>query len=290
MPGHLFLLEKISGVSGIFVFDGRIAFAQASTSNNGAAICTSLVEFQPSLEIKSVTNDPSFKSGLYDFLILKSLDSKEIAESFLNIVRLYGNNPSMPFDDFIHSVVELFQLPRQQAELDCIGLFGELSFIRCSWKAGKDISPYWHLHGVYSKYDFSSKNSNFEVKTSSTDSTSFIIKHSQIFNGDNNIVVLVSIRNEEAMGVSLKELVNYFKSTEPFASNLAFQLSLEKELFQKIEPAMFEKRYAVSGIYGFKTDWLETIKTIPECISDVSYRYTFNIGSSLPVNILVGLF
>jgi hypothetical protein len=190
---------------------------------------------------------------------------------------------------FIYSIIELFQLPRKQTELDCIGLFGELSFIKAAWEAGVDISPIWHLNGAYSKYDFSSKNINLEVKTSASGSTSFLIKHSQLFNGDPNVVVLVSLRNEEAMGASLAELINYFKTSEPFASNVAFQISLHKELTKKIGKEPFEQRFAVSEINGFKTNWIPTLANIPECISDITYRYAFDLKAAMPLSVIIGL-
>jgi hypothetical protein len=289
-PTRLYLLEKISDSAGLFLFDKKIAFAQKTNSAGGVAVSTNFVEFQPSILVKSVVNDPSFESGRFDFLILKSMDSDELTNSFIDLTSLYGQHPTMPFDSFISSIVELFQLPKKQIELDCIGLYGELSFIYAAWKLGIDISVYWHLNGVFSKYDFSSKKVNVEVKTSTSDSNTFLIKHSQIFNGSNNVVALVSLRDEEAMGRSLKDIVAFFQNTAPFCDNVAFQISLRKELMKKIGNEVFEKRFSVSGIYGFKSDWLQTIANIPECISDISYKYTFDVKGSLPVSIIIGLF
>jgi hypothetical protein len=288
-PGHLYLIKKISDVSGLFLLDKQIAFAQSSSSNKSTAVCTNFLEFQPCLDIKSVANDSSFPSGKYDFLILKEKEKEDIIDSFITLTTLYGQNLKMPFQDFIYSVIELFQLPRKQTELDYIGLFGELVFIKKAWEMGLDLSKYWHLNGVYSIYDFSSKKTNIEIKTSPSESSSFLLKHSQVFNGGQNVIVVITLQHAEAMGLSLKELVTYFKECEPFASNVGFQISLQKELVKKIVIGSFEKRFEVSRISGFKANLIPTIGSIPDCISEISYRYHFDISSGMPLSIVAAL-
>lgn len=288
--GRLYLIERINSDSGIFLFDKHVSFGKMSSARNNNAISTSLLDYQPNLPIEAVANDSSFPTGLYDFLILKENKDEDVVNSFIDVVTLYGKNPSMPFDDFIYSIIELFQLPKKQTELDYIGLYGELIFIKDVWlKHKKNLAPFWHLSGVYSKYDFSSPNVNIEIKTTPTDSTSFLIKHSQLFNGDNNFVVLVKIFPEETMGQSLEDLVTYFRHTEPFSSDVRFQMALMKELTKKIGKDPYSKHFKLKDAYSFKTDLIPTIENIPICISEVSYRYSFDVSSSLPIPIVLDL-
>ena len=283
----IFLLEKLTKNAGFFTFDNNLAFVTTSLTNQKSSITTKYVEFIPNTEITSVFNYPSFDKGFYDFLILKEREDDQTIESFIKLCDLYAKNPTIPFDEFIASIVDLFQLTRAGSILDCIGLFGELILLKKLFENGIDLTQYWHLSGTYSKYDISLPKLNIEVKTSVTDSTSFKIKHSQIFNGDNNIIALVSIRTSEMTGASLEETVNFFKTTRPFCENLRFIISLEKELQKKIEPDTFRKRFSLNDIYYFDCAKIATIEEIPYNISNVTYDYSFDLSESFDINELI---
>ena len=282
--GKIFLIEKLTRDAGFFVYNGNLSFVVKNSQQNRNSINTKFVEFIPSLEIISVANYPSFERGNYDFLVLKEKENEEIIDSFINICSLYINNPIISFNEFIQSIVDLFQLTRQQGYLDCIGLFGELLFLKTMYENGIDFSNYWHLSGIFSKYDISLSELNLEVKTSVNESTTFRIKHSQLFNGDKNIVVLISIRNTELGGESLETITRYFKNTKPFSDNLRFFIALEKELQKKIEPDMFCKRFSLVNICFFDCNRISTLKSIPYNISDVVYDYTFDLNDSFDLN------
>jgi len=281
---RIYLIEKLGFDAGFFLYRNCLCFAKAAAEETLTPVMTTYLEFNPSTKIRSVINDPSFAPGSYDFLTLKECEDYDILTSFIKLCELYGKNPSMAFSDFINAIVELCQLPRNQSKLDCLGFVGELFFLKKALEDGVDLSPLWHLSGSRSKYDFASDKVNYEVKTSDSESTAFLIKHEQVFNGQPNVIVLVSVRSDEAMGLSLKDLVRFARETEPFSQNLRFQIELEKELRKSIDPDMQNKKFLVSGIFGFDARKLGTIKNIPFCISEISYRYDFDVSEGLSVS------
>ena len=193
---------------------------------------------------------------------------------------MYGNNQTISLEEFVTSIIDLFQLTRRQSLLDCIGLLGELIVLRVMFEKGVDLSPYWHLSGHYSKYDFSTPSINLEIKSSTSDSTTFKIKHSQIFNSEHNYVLLVSLRKTDHSGYSIDSLSSFFKNNKPFSTNVRFIISLEKELKKQSDPNMITSKYELVGIYCFDVDKLNTITNIPFNISDVSYDYDFDLAES----------
>ena len=278
--GKAYLLEKISNICGFFEYDGKLCFVVKTSEASNNPISTSYVEFIPNMEINAVINDSSFSEGQYDFLILKEQEDESIFASFTKLCMLYGENPSIPFNEFITSIIDLFQLSRKQSYLDCIGLLGELIVLFKFFERKIDLSSYWHLSGPSSRYDFSLKTFNVEIKSSVTDSTTFKIKHTQLFNGENNIVALVSLRKTESSGFSLEQLIHFFKNTEPFSQNLRFLIALEKELQKQIDPDLFKNRFILSGLFFFDVHKLQTISDIPYNVSEISYNYDFDVSES----------
>ena len=286
---RIYLLEKISQNCGFFLFDTKLCFVTSSNNSNIKPVSTSYLDFIPDTEISSVENDPSFEKGFYDFLVLKECNDEEIVTSFIRFCDLYGKNPSIPFDEFISSIIDLFQLPKEQSRLDCIGLIGELLFIKVLFDHNVDLSNYWHIKGQFSKYDFSLPCFNIEVKSSTGESTIFKIKHSQIFNNEKNIICLVTIHKTDTNGYSLLDLVKYFKETTPFSSNLRFLIALDKELKKEIDPDLCRTNFMLKEIYCFDTSSLQTISNIPFNISNIHYDYDFDLSESFNVKELVNL-
>ena len=279
-----FLLEKISNDCGFFAFNRHLCFVIKSGKSKKQSVSTNYVDFVPETEINSIDNDPSFERGKYDFLILKEQEDEELIESFIKLCDLYGKNPSMAFDEFISSIIDLFQLPRKQNYLDCIGFLGELIVLYSFYDKKINLSSYWHLSGPFSKYDISLKTLNIEVKSSTSNSTTFKIKHSQLFNNENNFVALVSLRKTESSGFCLEQMVHFFKNTVPFSSNLKFQIALEKELQKQIEPDMFKLHFELNGLFFFEANKLQTITGIPLNISEISYDYDFDLSDSIDLS------
>lgn len=229
----LYMLEKNSSKCGLFYFDEKICFLCKTDIGNTVGEVTSFLEFKPYMHILSVENNSSFESGRYDVLILKEKENDELIDFFVGFCRTFAADPVLSFYDFVHSIIVLFQPSQSQGHLNCIGLFGELFFLKNCFLKGVNLATFWHKKGVNSKYDFSLKNFNIEIKTSVKENTVFMIKHNQLFNKEENYIGLVSIKESGNSGISLKELVNYFQKDKNFSGNLLFQIALAKELRKK---------------------------------------------------------
>lgn len=277
---RVYLINKISDDNAFFLFNDLLTFAQRVEKNSGSMLSTEFLDFYPCLNIQSIENDSSFKEGNFDFLCLKSEDA-DLVLSFINLCKSYLNDKTMEFNDFIEGMIELFQLPKRESKLNAVGLFGELAVIKRIYESKEvDLTKGWHLSGAYSRYDFSFDGFNVEVKTTTSDTTNYLIKHSQLFGKTNNYICLVRIEKVENGGQSLKELINEMQNAEPYSRNVKFQISLKKELNKTFDPDVLRERYELKDIYFFLNKRLDTIKGIPSCITEIEYRYDFDISDA----------
>lgn len=278
---RVFLIEKIDEQNGFFLYEEKLTFARHSENNSGANLATSMLDYFPCVNLKSVENDSSFQEGYFDFLVLKTED-KDLIASFISLCGAYVKDGSVSFNDFIARMIDLFQLPKKESKLNTIGLFGELYLIKTIFeRCGIDFTNGWHLSGAFSKYDFSFDKFNLEVKTSTVDSSSYLIKHSQLFNENKNFIGLVRLEKVDNGGNSLSELIALMKNETPFAENVRFQIALQKELKKEFEIDTLEQRYIFKSAFFFENNQLDTIKNIPFCITEIEYRYDFDITESL---------
>lgn len=278
---RVFLIEKIDDKNGFFLFEDKLTFARLSETNSGTNLATSMLDYYPCVNLKSVENDPSFQEGYFDFLVLKTDDS-DLITSFVALCRAYVKDGSVSFNDFIVGMIDLFQLPKRESKLNAIGLFGELYLIKVIYDScKKDFTNGWHLSGAFSRYDFSFTKFNLEIKTSTADSTNYLIKHSQLFNDSKNYIGLIRLERVDTGGTSLKELIETMKNESPFAENVRFQIALQKELKKSFDVDVLEDRYNYKSAYFFENDKLDTIGQIPFCITEIEYRYDFDITDSL---------
>ena len=212
-------------------------------------------------------------------------DDKDLIASFVALCRAYVKDGSVSFNDFIVGMIDLFQLPKRESKLNAIGLFGELYLIKTIFDNYKvDFTSGWHLSGAFSIYDFSFAKFNLEIKTSTADSTSYLIKHSQLFNENKNYIGLVRLEKVDKGGMCLNELIEIMKNESPFAENVRFQIALQKELKKSFDIDVLEDRYNYKTAYFFENNKLDTIKQIPLCITEIEYRYDFDVTESFSLN------
>lgn len=285
----LYLLEKTSDICGFFYFAEKICFLCKSEANNTIGEVTEYLEYKPYIYISSVENNSSFETGRYDILMLKEKEKNDLVGMFIGFCRAFAVDPVVSFYEFVHSIIVLFNPTKKEAYLNCIGTYGELSFIKIMYDKGFNISSYWHKKGVYSKYDFSLEKINIEIKTSVKDNTIFKIKHNQLFNSEPNYIGLVSINESGDNGTSLKELAEYFKAEKVFSDNLMFQIALANELKKSIDKDLYDKKFICTGIYCFDTNKIDTINNIPFCVSDVNYDYDFDLTESFNIDRMISI-
>ena len=273
---QIYLIERLSPKCGLFAYKNKLCFLCTHSSERTAGEQTRHLEFLPNVLIKQIANDSSFSSGYYDLLLLKRDADDALLESFLRIVRLYATNDSLPLDAFVSSLSELFRVIAQEDSNNGVGLFGELSFLTEALKRKIELCDYWHLSGPFSNTDFASKDYSADVKTTLSYPPKVPIRHYQLFDGTNRGIIVVVIKLDDS-GRSLVDLFKFLEDSKETSANVRFQIALAKEKRKRIDSKELEKRYSVVGYFGFESARLDTIGRIPLCVSDINYRYEFDI-------------
>jgi hypothetical protein len=128
--GKLYLLQSLNPSFGYFVSDGCLIFGQRLSGEDPSPlgqINTEFLSLIPSIKVVAIANDPTYPEGFFNLLKFSGEPNSTEWTSFLRLTSLFASSPSASFYDFFSSLVDLFQLPKKQAVLDTIGLFGELS-------------------------------------------------------------------------------------------------------------------------------------------------------------------
>lgn len=271
----LYLLERLSSISGFFACNGKLLYLVEDVELLlYESVETEYLSLQTHVHLHSAENDNSFSDGFYNMIIFKGEDNNPNAVSFINICSIHSRNlAELRFKDFFYSLISLFQLPSEQQFKNALGFYGELKFMQYIMEhTGEDISPYWHKSGSYSKYDFSRSNVNYEVKTILSSELSVIIKHSQLFNDNNNYLVVASCEKNDA-GETIKELMSVLTQNDDYFNNINFYVNIAKELKRISEVDASTTRFFMIGIYIFEAAKINLLNNIPEELSNLSYIY-----------------
>ena len=273
--------------SGLFYHNSKVMFAEkVNGSVKTSKIETVSLTLVTNLFISPVKDNSVYASGYYNVIYFNGDKSSDVFESFKKLCFVYSEEISSNFEDFFYSLITIFQLPKATTFTDTIGLFGELCLIKEVWeKYSIDVSKYWHIDGSNSKYDFQTDLLNIEVKSTSVETNTFHIKHSQIFNKNNNYLVLVKLKKG---GNTLKELFEYFNTESPFSTNYNFQINLHGYSVN-ITEQQSNMKYEISSMYIYESKKLETIANIPPEINNISYEYTFDFNIAIKLNELINL-
>lgn len=283
----VYLLEVFNENSGLFLHNGKVLYAEkVPVIGKSSRIDTVNLTLITSLYITPVKEDSIYISGYYNVIYFNGEPDSQFFDSFKRLCYVYSKDSLVNFEDFFYSLITIFQLPKVTHVTDIVGLFGELYFIKETWeKHSIDISDFWHIDGLNSKYDFQFGFMNIEVKSTSNESNTFNIKHSQIFNDKNNLLVLIKLIKG---GIAIKELFDYYNNTSPFSTNYNFQVNLHSS-FISITEQQLTLKYELSGLYIFECKKLETITDIPQVISNINYDYTFDFNNAYRLHWLVNL-
>ena len=274
----LYLIELLKDNIGFLFGNEKLYFAVESNGLESESIQTTYLSFRTNIFVNTIEDSPSFKPGNYDLLIYTGNFDELFFESFVELCTMFANsNADIMFNDFFYSLLKLFEVPKETSYTNLVGLFGELAIIKEFYeKHAINIADNWHNSlGTNDKYDFAFPKFNIEVKTTSKESTSFEIKHSQIFNEKNNYVAVVNVQNDNS-GITVADLFDFFKNNSSFASNINFWINMQKEKL-KVNPTDFStKRLTLCKISFYLNKDLDTIKNIPECVEKITYTYNFS--------------
>ena len=274
---RLYLLDSLTTKHGFLFGDNKLYYVVKSQGLESESIKTTYLSLQTNIYLNTIDDSPSFKPDYYDLLIYTGNFEETFFESFIELCIMYTKSMTiLTLSDFFYSLLKLFEIPKETSYSNLIGLFGELSLIKYIYDSYNiDMAKYWHNSlGTNDKYDFSLRDFNLEVKTTTKESMIFEIKHSQIFNEKTNYIALIRIQNDNS-GLSIADLFDFFKTTDNFATNINFWINLQKEKL-KVNPFDFLTiKLSFININFFLNKDLETLENIPDCIEKISYIYNF---------------
>ncbi len=276
VDGMIYLAKKLTNKAGFFVSNKHLLYVVSNsdleTSQN---ISTEFLRLNTNVDIRAFADDQQFQSGKYNILEFVPSEcgySEADLESFLNLCAAHAEYMnSAEFVRFFYSLINIFQIPVEQAYKNLIGLFGELSVIKYVYEqTGRDISGEWHKTGSSGKYDFVLSGYNLEVKSTISRDRTVEIKHSQLFNSDTNYLAVVYLEKNNA-GVTINQLIQSMLNAPNFCNNFSFAVNVEKEK-KRISPIEANQELlCVQAIVFFNAKDINPFPVIPDEISALKY-------------------
>lgn len=274
VDGEIYLLEQLSEISGFFVSDKKLLYVvENNDSKINQNVKTDFLEMSTNVFINSIKDNQRFKSGRYNILIFSNTTDNNNFEAFVNLCIAHTKYMQCErFSDFFFSLINIFQIKNEQGYKNIIGLYGELAVMDYVLNEYNfDLSPYWHLEGANSKYDFSLPSFNMEVKSTSSKDSLITIKHSQLFNEDENILGKV-ILEKNNHGLLLKQFLKKFYGEKKAFKNLNFVLNVEKELKRISQAEIDTYKFIVKEISFYESRTINPLKEMPDNITDLCYK------------------
>ena len=275
--GLIYLAEKLTEKAGFFVSNKHLLYAVINCDHeNSQSMRTEYLHLNTNVDIHAFADNQQFQSGKYNILELLPAEEEyndSDLQSFINLCSAHAlYMGSEDFMNFFFSLISIFQMPAEQAYKNLIGLFGELSVIKCFFEqTGTDISNYWHKTGSSGKYDFVFKKNNLEVKSTTSEDGLVELKHSQLFNPDANYLAVVHLEKNNS-GISTNQLILILLSMPDCCNNYNFAINIEKEK-KRISPFEAENAlFTVRSISFYDAKAINPLPTIPDEISSLSYK------------------
>ena len=269
----IYLLSSIDEVSGFFCLNKKVIFMKkACEINKSENIKTEKLSLLTGIKVNSISNDASFKAGLYDYILFDGNLEEIDFESFIKICLLYEKEDiSLSLRDFFFSLLEMFQLPKEQQFKNLLGLYGELCVLKDIYDDRRIcIASGWHEKST-DKYDINYKNKILEVKTTTSELYIVKIKHDQLFGRKGVILAAVRVIESNA-GITLQQLVENINKIPEFSGDFHFQLELGKELKRISSEEAENKKFELKGIKYYRNIDISTIGEIPENITGIEYN------------------
>ena len=274
----IYLLEALSDTAGFFSNEGRLLYvAKDIYSYSFEGIETDYLKLQTHVRISSVDNNPTFKDDYYNIIVYKgSLDDEDNLISFVQICSMHAcNSDELSFKEFFYSLIALFQLPKEQAFKNILGLYGELKFMEYAYNQFHvDVSGSWHRRGPYSQYDFSNGSNSIEIKTTLSDSCEVSIKHQQIF-GDHPCFLVIMVCEQYDNGETVDELIQSMYDNKNAFKSVNFGINLAKELKRVSVKDAKELHFIVREILFYNTIDINPFPCLPDNVNKLSYNLDY---------------
>lgn len=279
----LYLLEKFPCDTGLFVSNGNVLYMVHNEEHcSSMSVKTDFLSLETNIYVSAFNPSvQSFKNGYYNSVELfftEPNDRESDLNAFVNLCLAHATYMrGQNFMAFFDSLVALFQLPKEQHYKNLVGLMGELLFIEYVYQNhGIDLSIYWHTDGPMSKLDFACPYANFEVKTTSSESLSFTIKHDQLFSTTEKNYLIAIVLEESNVGRTLEEIISGFSKSPDYCNALQFSINIEKEK-RRVSPIDAKhKRFFLKKLFAYPANRINLFENIPDCVEDLSYKLDLN--------------
>ena len=121
---RLYLLESIDEKCGFFALNRLLIFMVSSSLDKKVDMLkTEKLFLNTNVEVLNVANDSTFKAGKYDYILFSGASEETDFESFVKICTLYASEKEkISIKDFFFSILDMFQLPKEQQFKNLIGL------------------------------------------------------------------------------------------------------------------------------------------------------------------------
>ena len=273
----IYLVEKLSENTGFFVTNGHLLYLVYNFENIAhKSMQTDYLLLNTDVEIHSFKNNQMFPSGKYnvlDFLPTDKGYDENNLDSFINLCVSHTElMEAKSFVKFFFSLSELFQDPKSQEYKNLVGFFGELSFLKflCE-NTSLDLSDRWHKGGSKDKYEITLETKNLEIKTTASIDEEVTIKHRQLFNTDQNYLVVVCVE-ENSAGITLNQLISSMLKDPHHFNNYNFALNVERER-KRVSPVDAESKFfSVKAITIYNADDIDPFGEMPENVSHLTYK------------------
>ena len=144
-----------------------------------------------------------------------------------------------------------------------------------------DLSDCWHKGGSKDKYDITLETKNVEIKTIASIDEEVTIKHSQLFNADQNYLVVVHVE-ESSAGETLNQLIYSMQNNPILYNNYNFVLNVEREK-KRVSPVDADnKHFIVKSIVIYDANEINPFEEIPENVSQLTYKLNLIDKNNLP--------
>lgn len=287
--GAIYLAEKLSQRTGFFITNGHLLYLVTNFEGiPHTSFTTDYLLLNTNVDIQSFENNQLFSSGKYnilEFLPTEQGYEESKLESFLNLCISHTEYMGgKSFVKFFFSLSELFQDPKAQQFKNLIGLFGELSFLKhMASKHNVDLSLHWHKGGSRDKYEISLEDINIEIKTTAAIDEEVTIKHTQLFNADQNYLVVVCVE-ETAAGQTLNHLISSMLFDQTHFKNYNFALNIEREKRRVSPVEANRKTFSVKVINLYDATIINPFDSIPGCVSQLTYKLDLVEKECVPEN------
>lgn len=279
LDNTLYLMEKLPCGTGLFVSNRNLLYLVPNDERcESLGIKTEFLNLETNIYVSAFSSSASsFANGHYNCVELVSAETYEYdgnLSAFVNMCLAHASYMhGKGFMDFFDSLVSLFQLPREQHYMNLVGLTGELLFIEYIFnKFGIDISQYWHSEGSTSQFDFISPFAKLEVKTTSSDSLRFSIKHNQLFTETDNNYLVAVVLDESNAGRTLENIISGLLENENCCNSMQFSVNVEKEK-RRVSPIEIKnKRFILKKILLYRAKDINPFISIPDCVEGLSYK------------------